>query len=244
MTYSYIMKKNYTKLGDKAADYYCYKSIIFFWLFTFGTIFAILFLFPSLDISFSKLFYNQVFYHRYHYLAIFSFRYTPLIINTAAIIYLCTLIYQYLLYKKINKILIYLIISLAIGPGLIVNTLFKNQFGRARPIEIKEFGGQKTFSRPFILSNQCNVNCSFTSGHAAAGYYATCAAFIVSRKRFAKFFHIGIVIGSLVGFARIVQGAHFLSDVIGSGFIVILINYFCWEVIFRSKFTVQTSPLI
>lgn len=238
------MKKNYTKLGDSQALNYCYKSIIFFWLFTFGTIFAILFLFPSLDISFSKLFYNQGFYHRHHYLAAFSFKYTLLIINTAAIIYLCILIYQYFLYKKINKVLIYLIISLAIGPGLIVNTLFKNQFGRARPIEIKEFGGKKIFTRPFVMANQCNVNCSFTSGHAAAGYYVTCFAFIVSRKRFARFFHIGVLVGSLVGFGRIVQGAHFLSDVLGSGFIVILINYLCWEVIFHPKFSIETSPLI
>jgi len=134
-----------------------------------------------------------------------------------------------------------LIISLAIGPGLIVNTLFKNQFGRARPIDIEEFGGHKTFSRSFVLSDQCNVNCSFTSGHAAAAYYLTSFAFIVSRRRFAEFFHAGILIGSIVGFGRIVQGAHFLSDVLGSGFIVVLVNYICWEIIFHPKFFVNNT---
>src|SRR5579885_660865 len=39
-----------------------------------------------------------------------------------------------------------LLLALAIGPGLIVNTLFKDHWGRARPSQITVFAGEKRFT--------------------------------------------------------------------------------------------------
>ena len=55
--------------------------------------------------------------------------------------------------KKLNKRLKFSIIGLIMGPiigsGLIANWYFKDQWGRARPIQVKEFGGEKEFTRAF-----------------------------------------------------------------------------------------------
>ena len=40
----------------------------------------------------------------------------------------------------------FLVILLVVGPGLLVNAVFKDHWGRPRPREIVQFGGQKQFS--------------------------------------------------------------------------------------------------
>ena len=51
--------------------------------------------------------------------------------------------------------LIGLILGPIIGCGIIANLYFKDTWGRARPVHIEEFGGDKIFTPPF--SNQINV---------------------------------------------------------------------------------------
>ena len=47
------------------------------------------------------------------------------------------------------------IVGPVIGCGLIANLYFKDTWGRARPINIHEFGGDKLYTQPFIKSDQC-----------------------------------------------------------------------------------------
>jgi membrane-associated PAP2 superfamily phosphatase len=56
----------------------------------------------------------------------------------------------------------------AAGPLLLVNGVLKQFSGRARPADIAEFGGMHRFSPALSLSDQCQGNCSFVSGEAAA----------------------------------------------------------------------------
>ena len=53
--------------------------------------------------------------------------------------------------------------TLVLGPLLAINGILKSFWGRARPMEIFEFGGFKTFSPAGIISNQCSLDCSFAS---------------------------------------------------------------------------------
>lgn len=126
----------------------------------------------------------------------------------------------------------YLLFTLAVGPALIVNYGLKENFGRARPYQIKEFNGDKQFTRAFIISDQCESNCSFSSGHAAMAFYFTALAFVARAALFNVIFIGGIIFGSLVGYIRIIMGGHFISDVVVSALIVILTNYLVylqWE---------------
>src|SRR5262249_59663963 len=73
--------------------------------------------------------------------------------------------------RKIDgpRLLLTLLTFLA-GPGLIENSTLKQYWGRARPIEIRQFGGDAQFSRAGVPATQCRRNCSFPSGDAAAAF--------------------------------------------------------------------------
>lgn len=122
--------------------------------------------------------------------------------------------------KRRRKGLLYLLTALLLGPGLIVNTLFKDHWGRPRPVHLAQFGGSATFTPVLAYSAQCVRNCSFPSGHAGAAFFPM-AGYWLTRQR--RWLVLGIASGLLVGYTRMAMGAHFLSDIICSGFIV----HFC-----------------
>lgn len=116
---------------------------------------------------------------------------------------------------------LFLLLALAVGPGLIVNTLFKDHWGRARPAEVARFGGDRRFTPAFVPSDQCARNCSFPAGDPAVGFVFVAPAFLVPGRRWRRRAIAGaLVLGGVMGIARIAQGAHFLSDVVASGFFV------------------------
>ena len=118
---------------------------------------------------------------------------------------------------------LYLVLCLGVGPGLVTNTLLKDQWGRARPAQIVEFGGSKTFTPPLLPADQCARNCSFVSGEAAsmfAVFYAV--ALIVPHWSVATMI-AGTIVGLAAGLVRVAQGGHFLSDVVFAGVFMALI---------------------
>ena len=65
---------------------------------------------------------------------------------------------------------LFLAACLVIGPGIVSNVILKDNWGRARPVHIVEFGGTKTYTPPLVPSNQCEKNCSFVGGEASMAY--------------------------------------------------------------------------
>lgn len=122
--------------------------------------------------------------------------------------------------EKHRRPALYLLLTLALGSGLLVNGMMKSHSGRARPADVVQFGGDKTFTPAVLIGDQCSRNCSFVCGHASLGF-ALCAFGFLTRRRI--WFGLAFSLGTLLGFARIVHGKHFLSDVLFSFFAV----YFC-----------------
>ncbi|MGF1456905.1 MAG: phosphatase PAP2 family protein [Alphaproteobacteria bacterium] len=116
----------------------------------------------------------------------------------------------------------FLTASLALGPGIVVNLILKSEWGRARPRDIADFGGTQTFSPPLLIADQCERNCSFVSGDAALGFCMLALALVLPAPRRA-FIVAAIGFGVFISLIRMVQGAHFLSDVIFAGLFVCLI---------------------
>jgi lipid A 4'-phosphatase len=117
---------------------------------------------------------------------------------------------------------IYLFLVLIIGAGLIVNLVLKDNFGRARPRDIAEFGGVQPFSPPFVVADNCSKNCSFASGEGAGGFFALALAAALSRRRAAL--ALALAFGTLVSVGRIASGAHFLSDTVASFFVMLILT--------------------
>lgn len=112
---------------------------------------------------------------------------------------------------------LFMIAVLVMGPGVIANLVFKDNMGRARPRDIVEFGGSKAFTPPLVPSRECPRNCSFISGEASSIYAAFFAlALLIPQYRIALLIS-GVAAGTLAGVVRIIQGAHFLSDVLFAG---------------------------
>lgn len=112
--------------------------------------------------------------------------------------------------------LLFLLLFLLIGPGLLVHAGFKNNWDRARPRDVVEFGGEQHFTPAWIVSDQCEKNCSFTSGHAAMGFAFIALAWVWEWQLGLL---VGVIVGLFVGEVRVIQGGHFLSDIIFSGYI-------------------------
>lgn len=121
-----------------------------------------------------------------------------------------------------RRICALLVLVMIVGPGLLVNEVFKDHWGRPRPRDVYEFAGDRDFVPVWVKSPAQNGN-SFASGHASTGFYLLTPYFFLrnSRRRWAVFFFaLGMCYGSLVGLARMIQGAHFLSDVVwAAGFV-------------------------
>lgn len=106
---------------------------------------------------------------------------------------------------------VFLLLFIVAGPVLLVNKGLKDQWGRARPVEVSQFGGALHYSPPLLPSNQCDSNCSFVSAHAAAGF-ALIGLYWTTRRR--RWLVAGILLGGAVGFGRMLRGGHFLSDIV------------------------------
>jgi len=185
--------------------------------------FVVLFLaFPQIDIWFSSLFFqDNEFYLKHYFFADLIYKAIPIL---SAIFVLTFIVFLFKNPFNLQKrAIVFVLLSTLLGPGMIVNYIFKDHFGRARPRQIIQFGGDKSFTPAFIISNQCQKNCSFTCGHAAAGFSFMALAFLFSKNRRKKILLYTALFGFLVGFVRIIQGGHFLSDVIFSFYFVYMV---------------------
>jgi len=204
---------------------------------------AFFYFFAEIDLWAAGLFYDPVhaFYNNNPPVIYFIYRSVEVLLGVSVIIFIVLLILIYKrkkpVYKLTAKKLIYLLLVLVLGPGLIVNIIFKDNWGRARPCSVKQFGGDKHFTPAFVISNECDRNCSFVSGHASFGFYFLSIAFLLKNHR-KKVFALAIAYGSLVGFARIYYGDHFLSDVVFSFFFV----YFVAKVLNHLMFIRRSVP--
>lgn len=119
-----------------------------------------------------------------------------------------------------------------VGPGLLVNVLLKQNWGRARPVSVAEFGGTQLFTPPFEIAGQCSNNCSFVSGEAASAavmaiVVAVCIAPSIARRWHTLVFAVLGLVYLLASGMRVATGRHFLSDVLFAGlFMLILARVF------------------
>lgn len=116
-----------------------------------------------------------------------------------------------------RRVALFLALSLVLGPGLVVNTVLKDHWGRARPSQVTEFGGTKRFTPAPLVSDQCARNCSFVAGDPAVAFWFLSPALLLPPPRRYAAVAGAVALGAFFGLARIAQGGHFLSDVVFSG---------------------------
>ncbi len=127
-------------------------------------------------------------------------------------------------WQRVRRPGLFLALALALGPGLLINVGLKDQMGRARPRELTEYGKNQVYT-PFWRPGESGTNSSFPSGHAGAAFYCIAPFFIFrrSRPRLAlAWLGGGLAWGSLTGLGRLLEGAHFFSDIVWAGVLIYL----------------------
>lgn len=132
-----------------------------------------------------------------------------------------------------HRLVAYLSLSLALGPGLVVNVILKEHWGRPRPSTLIQFGGANTYVPPFVISDQCTSNCSFSSGHGALGFWVVAVAFLAPPAWRRGAIGAALLFGCAVGWVRIAQGGHFLSDVIVSAIITVSMTFGLYKLLIQ-----------
>lgn len=204
----------------------------------FGLGAAILFItFPGIDIAFSAMFTDPA--GIFHLAETVPVRFARESFNllfaafcaVAAAGLAGTLLLRRSLFGQGWRDWLYLVLSAVAGPGLVTNLLLKDHWGRARPVQIEEFGGDRAFSPVLFLSDQCERNCSFVSGEASSIYLMFFALAMLLPHWRVGLFLSGIALGTASGFIRITAGGHFLSDVIFAGIFMALVAQILYPIL-------------
>jgi lipid A 4'-phosphatase len=202
------------------------RRAILFYITAFAFAAALFSLFPGIDLWASGLFYRvdggfflgQAWPMRAVYAGI------PYVTAAVAIgvpaLYLAGLWQRRPVWRIDGRAAVYLLLALALGPGLLVNAALKDHWGRARPSQVTEFGGHQDFTPALVPADQCQRNCSFPAGHPSIAFYFVSFAFLAAPRRRPAAIGAALAGGALVGAARLAQGGHFLSDVVFSGLLV------------------------
>jgi lipid A 4'-phosphatase len=103
-----------------------------------------------------------------------------------------------------------------LGNAVVIEGLCKGFMGRPRPVQVVQFGGTEAYHGPFVPGHDTTHHRSFVSSHAAAGFALMSLGLTCGPVWRRRWFLIGTVTGAVVGFGRILQGGHFLSDIIFS----------------------------
>lgn len=128
-----------------------------------------------------------------------------------------------------------LLVGLLAGLTVVVNLTLKEVWGRARPHQIHEFGGAQHYTSPLQPASGCESNCSFTSGHAATGFVLICAGALAGTRRRRLWWAAGTLAGAVVGAGRMLQGDHFLGDVLFSWLILWALAWWLRQVVIRLR---------
>ncbi len=184
---------------------------------------------PSLDIDFSSMFFsgplcrNAVAGHACGYFPlrrlqlVEQIRETLYFLPYAAAALIVAVVAIGVVSREVRKRLpmgrmIVALVSLCLGPGVIVNGLLKTYSGRPRPIQTNLFGGPLDFTAAGTFVGECTRNCSFVSGEASGAGWLLCLLFLLPAK--VRVWAGPPLIAASLAMAglRVAVGSHYASD--------------------------------
>jgi lipid A 4'-phosphatase len=128
---------------------------------------------------------------------------------------------------------LFLVATLALGPGIIANLLLKDHWHRSRPIDVMEFGGNQHFMPWWDPRGDCPNNCSFIAGEPSGAFWALAPAALAPPQWRLLAYGGVIAFGAAVGVLRIAGGAHFFTDVVFAFVIMFLMVWMAHGLLYR-----------
>jgi len=132
-----------------------------------------------------------------------------------------------------GRAIIFLVATLALGPGLLVNVVLKDHWGRSRPIDVTQFGGTERYVRWWDPRGDCPNNCSFVSGDVSGAFWTIAPAALAPPAWRAATYGAAIALGTAMAAFRVIAGGHFVSDVVFAGVFTFLVIWLAYALIYR-----------
>ena len=132
-----------------------------------------------------------------------------------------------------GRAVVFLIATMALGPGLLVNVALKDHWGRPRPIDVSELDGNQHFVAWWDPRGDCPNNCSFVSGDVAGAFWTIAPAALAPPQWRVVAYGAALTLGTAMAAFRVMAGAHFVSDVVFAGVFTFLIIWLVYGLIYR-----------
>jgi lipid A 4'-phosphatase len=152
-----------------------------------------------------------------------------IVLIVAAIFYLCRRYGFSTPWAPTGRALIFLIATMVVGPGLVVNLGLKDHAHRPRPTQTQDYGGPYEFRPWYRFDGGCKKNCSFVSGEASEGFWMIAPASLAPPPIRAFAIAAALVFGAAASLLRVAAGGHYLSDVVLSALITLIIIQIAWR---------------
>lgn len=114
------------------------------------------------------------------------------------------------------RTVLFLVSTLALGPGLLVNGILKEHWHRPRPVHVTEFAGKENYAYVdwWNPGGSCSRNCSFVSGEAAAAAWMFAPAMLAPPQWRVAAYTGAAIFTAVISFVRMAAGGHFMTDVL------------------------------
>lgn len=204
-----------------------------------GVIFG---LFPQLDLMisapFNAMVKNNVKFYTRAYSPLMLARDFGLWVGVAVIVpVLAALALKLLLPRRrlliSGRAIVFLVTTLALGPGLLTNVILKDHWGRPRPIDVTQFGGDQHFVAWWDPRGDCPGNCSFVSGDVSGAFWTIAPAALVPLPWRGLAYGAALALGAGMAALRIMAGGHFFTDTVFAGVFTFLIIWVAHGLIYR-----------
>jgi membrane-associated PAP2 superfamily phosphatase len=146
-----------------------------------------------------------------------------------------------------GRAIVLMLVSLVLAPGVVANLVLKEHWGRPRPIDVAEFGGDEHFRPWWDPRGDCPKNCSFIAGEPTGAFWTIAPAVLTPPQWRAVAYASAVAFGCAVGVLRMAAGAHFFTDVVFAGvvsFVVIWLLHgwlYRWRALPISDETIETA---
>jgi lipid A 4'-phosphatase len=138
----------------------------------------------------------------------------------------------------------FLILTLALAPGLVANTILKDHWARPRPIDVTYFGGNDLFEPWWDPRGTCPNNCSFIAGEPSGAFWTLAPAALAPPQWRPLAYGAAVAFGAFIGVLRMSGGGHFFTDVVFASVFTFLVIWTVHGLIYRWRRTRITDEAI
>ena len=132
-----------------------------------------------------------------------------------------------------GRVVLFLVGTLALGPGLLVNGILKDNWHRPRPMHVTEFGGDRPYVDWWNPGGTCERNCSFVSGEVASAAWMFAPAMLTPPQWRIAAFAGASIFTFVIALSRMAAGGHFFTDVLFAALLMTILIWVMHRVIFR-----------